>query len=207
MSGSRAGVPARSPVRVQKVSTAGGARGGLANSLSLALVLCGGVAVLAAFFMDWLAFSLPAVGMLLGSSTPLTISGYDLVMMGPGTYRSVPVILVVLIPGLGALGILVSGLRVMPESSWRPFLGIAQLLMGAAGLVALAALLTAARSEPQQMLGELGLKGAIPSLLSAALVRIEPGSGYGVSLGGFALLVIGGLADFVFHSRSRHSGI
>jgi hypothetical protein len=195
--------PAPSPRYVPRASPASGAQGGLATALPLVIVFCGGFAVLAAFFMGWLAFSLPAVSMLLGASSPMTISGYDLVMMGPGTYRSVPVILVVLIPGLGALGLLLTGFAALPDASWRPLLGVAHIMLGVAGLVALAVLLTSARAEPEQLIRELGLKGAAPSLLSAALIRVEPASGYAVNLVGFVLLLIGGMADFVFQTRGR----
>ncbi len=157
--------------------------------------------------MAWLGFSLPAVGFLLGQARPITVSGYDLLIAGPGSYRSTPIVAVALIPALGALAILLTGLWALPRAPWRPFVGIVPMLLGMAGLVSLGVLLTIARAEPERLLRELGLQGELPSLLSAALVRVEPASGYALSVVGFILLLMGGAVDIVIQARARLQGL
>jgi hypothetical protein len=181
--------------------------GGLATAIPLVMVISGGLAVVAGFFLPWLAFSLPAVSFLLGESKPVTISGYDLLMTGPGTYRTVPVVLIALIPAFGGVSLLLTGLWALPGVLWRRVSGLAIVLMGVGGIIALGVLLTGARSEPEQLLSELGLRGTISSFLSAALVRVEPGLGFAVNLVGFVLLVIGGVTDLVTKGRAPRTGV
>lgn len=178
------------------------ARSGVATAIPLVLIVCGGLLVIVAFFLPWLAFSLPVMSMILGPSTTMTISGYEILMNGPGSYRSVPVVLVVMIPALGLLALLLSGLEALPKLGQRRILASVDMLLGIAGFIALALLLTTARSEPEQLLSDLGLKGAISSLMSAALVHIEPGLGYAVNVVGFVLLLFGGMAGFVMYARA-----
>jgi hypothetical protein len=70
--------PAQVPEYVPRSTSGSSTRGGLATLIPLVLVFGGGLAVLAGFFMPWLAFSLPAVSFILGPSNPMTISGDNL---------------------------------------------------------------------------------------------------------------------------------
>lgn len=190
--------PARAAAYVPRVATARRRGAGWGTGVASALGTIGGLAVLAAFFMGWIAFSLPAVNFLLGPSAPVTISGYDIFMMGPGTYRSSPVVLVLLIPALGAAAFLLAALEAVTDMLRGRLVGIAQIILGIAGLAALAALLTVARQEPQHLLSELGLKGSFTSLLSAALVRVEPAPGFALNALGFILILLAGVVTCVF---------
>lgn len=194
---------ARQVRNLRRAASAGRASAGLGAGISSAMGIAGGLASAAAFFWGWLTFSMPAMNFLLGSSKPVTISGYEILTMGPGTYRSIPIVLVVLIPALGAAALVLSAFAALSEIFRRRPWGLVHIALGLGGLVALAALLTFARGEPEQLMNELGLKGAMSSLLSAAMIRIEPAPGYALNAVGYVLILVGGLVGFAFGTQRQ----